>query len=535
MLDIDIINDEALQEVVNLFLSSLLPHSNYNPECFSNTLNVLCNYIEPDEMKMEYKVLLSALLNFNKLKRSYIEFVPSLTRDAFFSLLSSSAYDLINDPAIGIKEVLQYEGKSTDLKIETVAEEAQQLLCNRSLELYDLCYELEIDSNTVLNYEPSLNAAFLEHVSSQSVNTQHAILRQGIRIGRKIYKGYQDWLHYSFEMATQIRRRLNRSEDTKVTVIDSFEGSKAMLKTMQQLFIPICEWGIPSLDDYTPILRHRMVVVVALENIGKTKFVIDQAANVLLSGHKVLFMCGESHKGQIYTEILVNYIYKKTGFILLPEHIYSAEDQPEAIQKAVNMAIDEIATSKSLILRDAYNYGSVYDEMLQDYENYNFDVCIIDHSCTLVGAVDDGSEKAKVKALSDACRNFRKAYPVCIVVTSHPSVSAKEDLTRDRSISLSPTRGAQELSTDADELFILRDNEVLRKQNLLVLENYKRRNAGKIEDVILQKKFEVSTFIYDEARQSTSEKLSLEKEQNLKNLERDFAESMQDLTDDDFI
>lgn len=100
-------------------------------------------------------------------------------------------------------------------------------------------------------------------------------------------------------MTAEIDNRLSESESQNTMKIDSLEGSYELLRSLQDLLVPIADYGIPELDQYTPILRHRLVVVVGKENIGKTKFAIDKAVNVIMAGGKVAYMCGESVKASI--------------------------------------------------------------------------------------------------------------------------------------------------------------------------------------------------------------------------------------------
>lgn len=528
MLSIDIVNDGDLQEAVNPFISSLLPHENYNVDYFSRNLEIVFHYIQLNEFKLEYRLIFSALEKLNRLKTSISTFRPKLSRESFLSLLSNSIYDVVLDPTIGIVEFLQYEGNNSNLKIEAVKENAQQILVNRSLELYDLCYEMGENSETVMNKEPALQAAFLEHVSTHSVNVQHEILRNEVWIGRKKLCGYNDWINYTATITSEIRERLSRADEDRIVAIDSMEGSLQLLQDLVTLNQPFSTWGIEPLDNFTPILRHRLVVVVGRENIGKTKFAVDKAVNVLIDGGRVEFMCGESHKAQVFGDIMINYVFKKYNIIIRHEHVAAPEECPEDIRKIICMTIDEVASSRNLILRDAFDYATCYDELVTDYEKYHFDMCVIDHSCALIGAAGDGSVKSNIDKLASDCRIFRRKYPVCILVTSHPSTIAKESLSRDRPIDGSPTKGSQNLSVDADEVFVLRDNPTLDKQNLIVLENFKRRNAGRAEDVILQKRFDVNAFIYDPARQAADVSLELEKEEALRQYEEQFAEMLDD-------
>lgn len=525
MLEIDVINDEDLQDSINPFISSLLPHENYDSEFFTQNLNAVFKYVHLDEFKLEYRLIFSALAQLNKLKISMEGFKPELTREVFESLLETSVYDAVMDTTLGVLELLQYEGKQSDLRIETVREEACQLVCARSLELYDLCFELEQDSASVLNKQPELMAAFMSHVSANSINVQHDIVCSEVRIGRRKYSGYNDWISYTGLVVTEVRARLSAANSDHIVQLDSMEGSLALLDSLKSLFVPIAKWGIPQFDDLTPIMQHRLVVVVGNENIGKTKFAVDKAVNVILAGGCVEFMCGETQKAKVYGDMIINYVWKKYSLIIRPSHVAAPEECPEDVRKVICMSIDEIVNSKLVVLRDAFDYASLYDELVSDYERYKFDMCVIDHSCALIGTVGDGTLKAKLTKLSDDCKMFRKEYPVCVMVTSHPSVTAKDAITHDKEITQSPTKESQSLSTDADEIFILRDNAALRKQNLIKVENYKRRDAGIADDVILRKKFEVSAFIYDEHQQAGGVQEGLEKQEALMAFEDMYGDS----------
>lgn len=539
MIDIDLGNDDSLQEAVNPFISSLLPHENYDAAYFTQNLNVLLRYIHLDEFKLEYRLLMKALVSLNRLKMSLDSFKPELTQDSFENILSTGIYDAIMDETLGVHEWLQFEGASTNLKIDTVREEAQQKLCMRAIGLYETCYDLGQDSATVLNNEPALKSAFVEHVSTHSVNVQNTILRNSVKIGRRQYHGYEDWIKYTATTVAEVRSRIGDADNSNVASIDSLEGSLSLLSDLKNTYKTIAKWGIPPLDNYTPIMCYRLVVVVGNENIGKTKFAIDKAVNVMLSGGRVLYMCGESRKSKIYADIIVNYVYKSfehaEGYpiIIRPEHIVD-EDCDENIRKVIRMSIDDISHNHLLALCDSFSYETCYDELVQEYEKCKFDMVVIDHSCALSGSVGTGSIKDNVDKLAADCREFRKKYPVCVLVTSHPSTIAKEDISRDRASTGSPTKGSQNLSTDADEVFFLRENETLRKQGLIRLENSKRRDAGCADDIILRKMFHVNAFAYEPELQADATKNDLERQEAIRALTAN-VDSVINESEDSFI
>lgn len=517
MLKVNLLEDEELREIVNAFISALLPHDNFESSMYSNVLTTLLKYIHLDEFKLEHGLVINALFELNRVKTAMPDFEPRLLRDTLESFLEASIMDSIARPELGVTEWLEFEGLNTNLNIQTVREDACQKICERTLDLYDECFAMGENTCTVLNREPALKAAFLANYSRQCINTQAEILRGEARVGRKRYRGSVDWLEYITRATVEVKERVNLAESSKVLKLDSVEGSYALLKELQALYVRIANYGIPELDDFTPILTHRLVVVVGRENIGKTKFAVDKAANVLLAGGKVAYMCGESHKAQVYADIMINYIYKKYGIFIRGEHLAAPEMCPDDVRKIIGMAINTVVEEKGLILCDSFSYDTVYSELEALYESTAFDMVVIDHSQALVGTASDGTLKGKIDALATAVRDFKKAYPVCVMVTSHPSTVAKDTSKRDKRANDSPTAGSSKLSAEADEVFLLRDNETLQKQGLLILENTKRRGASVVEEnIILQKRFEVSALIYDPALQGGENQLALKREEALR-------------------
>lgn len=522
MIKINVLENEGIQDPVKKFISALLPHEEYDAKFFLGNLSILFKYIKLEEFTMEFRMLLEALADFGKLKLSFEEYEPLLEQEIFSTLVEASVSDAVMRPDIGIREWLDSTGFDSDLENEVTRENACQTLWQRCIDLYEECFSLEVPSCKAANYEPELREAFKSCVSLQSINNQIAIVRGAIRVGRKRYSGVDGWLEYSGILLAEINTRLSDADGESTIILDSAESSLKLLRSMAGYYESIADWGIPELDDMTPISRHKLVTVVGNENIGKTKFMINAATQVLLAEKRVAYMCGETKQAVVYTDIIINYVYKKYGYILRPEHVYSFESCPEDIRKVVGMTIDHLTSNKLLVLEESFNYDTCFDEISSLYQTVGFDVLIIDHSCALGGTVGDGSLKAKVDKLARDARVFRKNNPVCIIISSHPSQTAKEALTRDREVTESPTKGSQDLSTDSDEVYILRENETLKKQGLLKLENFKRRGAAKfINPVILQKKFEVSCFIYDENKQAVDSVMELEKQQALAALEVD--------------
>lgn len=528
MLGIDVMEDDDLREVVEKFISALLPHDNYDPEPFSDILSTIFKYVRLDEFSLSLRVLLEALDGIAKLKSSFPDYKPKFTRKTFEDLLNVSIGEAVLRPEIRLVGYLQENGLDFDLKREEVFNNACQVLYGLCMDLYDRCFDLAEPSNEILNSEPGLRVAMSDCAAHQIVVIQSNILKcSGAKIGRESLNGFSDWLRYAGSAITELNSRLQLADKGSAFSLDSLQKSNEILSILKELQQPIADWGIPELDDYTPILMHRLVVLVGLENIGKTKFCVDKAVNVLLANKRVAYMCGESVAATVYSSILINYIYKRYGLIVNADHIANPEDCPEDVRKVIWMSIDEIVSSKNLTFVDSFSYRTIYEDMQSVYEKSHFDLLVIDHSCALKDKI--GSLKENIDELAEKARDFKKDYPVCVLISSHPSSTAREALSKGAPITDSPTKGSQGLSGEADEVFILRSNETLDKQGLLELEVFKRRADAILNKIILKKKFEVSALVYDENMQAVDKVASLEKQEALAALTNDLDNSMYSL------
>lgn len=522
MINISILRDEDLQSVVKKFISALLPHDGFSSKQFNQVLQKLLKYIKVEEFEMEYAMLVGALDQFGKIGLVYEEFEIKLDKSTFLELVEVSIVDAVIRPEIGMKEWLTYMGMDSNLQNESVKNSACQTLYQRCEELYDECFEMGIATTEALNFEPELAQVFKQVVLVQALNSEAEILRGSLRVGRKTYSGVDDCLAYRALVSAEVHNRISAADSEFSITIDSIESSYQVLEQLKTGSEVIAEWGIPVLDDGTPILKHRLVIVVGNENVGKTQFAIDKAVNVLLQGRRVVYMCGESTKANIYCKILINYVWKKFGIIVRKQDVLCPMDCPTEVSKIINMSIIELASAGQLVLVEAFSYNSLGSELKAQYDSNHFDLVVIDHSCALKGAVGEGSLHSNVSELAKDVLEFKNGYPVCVLVTSHPSTHGKEALERGKEVNHSTTKGSNDLSANADEVFFLESNRALQKQQLIKLWNSKRRDEAVItEPIVLQTKFEVSGFIYDESHLAVSSEMTIDQQEALASLEAD--------------
>lgn len=525
MIKLDVLRSEDLQGTIKKFISALLPTEVFEPKFFGTILQTLFKYVHLDEFEMEYYLLLKALSEYGKIASNFPDYVPKLDATEFDSLVEKSIAEAITRPELGVKEWREWEGFNSNLDNEIVREECCQLVCQRCSDLYEECFSLAVPSAEVLGAEVELAEVFKQEASLQLINTQAAILRGSERIGRKLYSGAEDSLKYCEIAITEIRNRTTTGQQSNVITLDSLERVNYVLNETKIIFDKIADWGIPPLDKGTPILRHRLVVVVGDEGTGKTHFAIDKAVNVVLAGKKVLYMCGETKPGKIYYLLLKNYIWKKFGVIVRSEDILYPDDCPPDIAKVIKIAILETVNGGSFSFAEAFSYNTLDSEMQAKYDENKFDLVVIDHSMALKGTVGDGSMHTKVSTLSEACLSFKNRNPVCVLVCSHTSTASKTLLAKGESPTNSTTKGSNDLSADADEVFTLSPNPSLDKQGLIKFINSKRRDFSRLVDpILLRKMFEVSAFIYDRDYLVSNDDLTIDQQEAISALDSDFNE-----------
>ena len=526
MLNVDILKDETLSETVNKFISGMLPHENYDATFFSTILSSLHRYILLEEFSMEYYVILKALNEMQKLNGSFVNYKPNMSRKVFDDIISASLSDSITSRALRVEEFLGYEGLPNNLEIETTKQIAVQKLYERSMNLYDECFDLAIPSCDVPNFLTELKVAFVGHIGINTINAEARILQSSYRLGHKVYTGVDDWILYTKESMLLLTERLKgevESDGTQnVLQLNSIENARILHDSLLKTAEVLCPYGIPQLDDYTPMLRHRLVVIVAKENVGKTTIVINNAAMLLVANRRVVFMCGETPKGKIYAKILSSYIYRKYNKWVLMSHILDSSNCPEEIQKCIAIAEAEILESGNLILIDTLSYDDVYGQLVELYDRYKFDAIFIDHSAALTGGKKLDNP---IGTLGKESRAFKRNYPCYVCITSHPGSEAKKQEASNKPTTVSITRGSSVLGEEADETFYIQETEALARQGLLNVNVYKRRDGERPPDFVIKKYFDVAAFEYEEKYQANDTKLSASAEQVLEDLQERYGES----------
>ena len=524
--------NEDLKEVLDSLISGMLPHENYNSSLLMDIEKIITRYIKVEEMDLEYLVFMNMV---DSIKKVYLgvdsSFLPKITKDSVDLILQNDLVRFVSTEGFKYKSWFELRGVPYDFSNSLNIEQASSKLYNEVMDLYERCFDKAIPSEEALSYSVAYRAAFLDAIAESTVTTQAEILRNGIWYNKEFYKSSEDWVKYMERVISDLGNRLNDELNEETKSVNSLERGIEMLKQAKESNKPITSYGIPELDDSIPVSTNRMVVICSKEGVGKTTYCTYLANNAIKDRKKVLYMVGESDPNSIYISVLQNFIYKEFGAFISIRDIINSEDAPEEIQKIVNLGIAKLAELGLFHYRSSYTYETVYQELVADYEKYQFDLVIIDHSAALLSNGKLKGEKEQIDNLAVSLRNFKNKYAVGVVVTSHFSVNAQTELTKfGRIYDNSPTRGSSVLSKEADDILILTVNEKLEKQSMRAFQVFKRRRTSKatIGTVLMKVLFNCGEWVYDPKLQSNDGFDELEVSAAIDNIEAIYNDNSED-------
>ena len=479
MLTFDFVEDQGLSSVLNSLISCMLPHENYDKLYFRDIYESVDKLIKLEEMDLPYSLLFSTLGKLGDLVVLSEQYEPKLSEKDYDRMLSSSLVDYLDRNKDTVARWMAEQGDAVNLDIREHFDRAAQYIFSRSMELYRTCFELEEDSSNYPILVITLKEEFKSNVVAETHRILSKILVDGCWIGRKKYKGYDDYTTISLEMSSEIQDRLSDEEADEVYTLDDPIKTKELMDKNKASSQVIGKWGIPPLDDFTPKLRHRLVVLVAGENVGKTIMSCHQTAQSIIEGKKVLYMCGESDKADVNNKIVSSYIGKKYDMCVTEAQVKGIEEISDEGQRLINLANIEISRGGNLSYIDSLTYDRFYHDCANVYNKVQFDMLVVDHSMALEDSPSSKlkSDEERVKALAVGARKFKKKFPVCVVICSHLSSNAEMELNKYKAAKSSPTRGSGVLAKEADEIFIMYKTDLLDKQNLVAMQVKKRRTS----------------------------------------------------------
>lgn len=491
-------SDEELCKRLNNVISGLLPHENYLPQNFTTIYPALQTVISTEDARDVYFAVFTILDKYMSLAINLQsnDFKVNITRERFIAALENNLPDLILEPQLNLREILASEGKSADITIPTVQQEAMAIVYEKTVAVYDRCYTLARTLEDAISELVPLKDCLVANVIETGLQTQRAIMSVGAKVGRRTYRGSNGWLEYSMGLARDITDL--SSEGSNTLLCDSLDILDQVEADTQEMAEPIGDYGIPEIDDCTPMLKHRLMVLVALQNTGKTMMCINWIASLIRKDVKVFFACGESVRSKIFLQVVSSYIFQEYGLFfevpsLTGEGLAELSDTNRQI---VSVAKTRVATS-GLAISDDLQYDTVSSEITK-YAQLGYEAFFLDHTRSLKGAKGRPIGELVARLALD-CRELKKQFPIFIGLMSQASSALKDLLQKGDELEAKVTVTAASAvpQEEADELFILSRSDYLKKQGLVSFSTFKRRDGPAPRPVYLKTEYQVASFVYD--------------------------------------
>lgn len=490
--------DEELCKRLNNVISGLLPHENYLPENFTKLYPALHSVLLTEDSRGVYFAVFSVFDKYMSLALNFNtnDFKVNITRERFVAALENNLPDMILAPELELREILATEGKSADITIPTVQQEAMGIVFEKTMAVYDICFDLARTCEDAISELVPLKDCIVANVIESGLQTQRAIISVGAKVGRETYRGNNGWLEYSMRLAREVTGL--SSEGTGALICDSLDVLDQIEAESKEMQEPIGEYGIPTIDDRTPMLKHRLMLLVALQNTGKTAFFTYWAASLVRKDVKTFFACGESQRSQIFLRVVSSYIFQEYGLYFEVSALSGPgfEELNDTNKQIVSVAKARVATS-GLAIVDDLQYDTVQAEITK-YSQDGYEAFFIDHTRSLRGA--KGRPMGELVAgLALTCRELKKQFPIFIGLASQPSSALKDLMQKGEDLDAKVTVAASSSvpQEEADEVFILSRTEYLKKQGLVCFTTFKRRDGAIPAPVYLKTEYAVASFVFD--------------------------------------
>lgn len=478
-------DDEDFKNSFDDLISGLLPHENYDPKMFLDIYMGIQRFVKIDEMSLEYRILFNIFEDILKVYSSVTKqsLFITVTRDIVSDILQSSLMEFMVTDGSKFREWFEKRGINSNFSVPLNQENGASALYNEVMDVYDRCFEKQTPSGEVIGRFVTFKNLFVSAVSQATLNAQVEIISDKLYYKNRVYKGSEDWIRFMSETIKDLENRLNDDLNTTSVILDDSVKVEEIFREARQTFKPLGNFGIPDVDG-VPMSTNMLCVITGNSNAGKTLYSCYLSSLLLCNGKRVLFMCGEAPKEKILSYITSNFIYRKYGKFVSNKQILDPRENSEEVQRLINLASIEIASNSNdskLILRDSYTYENLYSELVNDYEMFGMDAVFIDHSLSLKRTYSLSADKDCVDALAVQSREFKKAYPVFMCITSHLSVEAQNELSRKGIIlnTASVTRASSTLHAEADSILIIVSKPELDKQSLRGFIHYKSRDSVK--------------------------------------------------------
>lgn len=395
-----------------------------------------------------------------------------LTRDILQQLVSNSVEDLLTNEKINISKDKREEERIEDIIDKVMTE-------------HDLLLFEDIDSSLL---EGELNLyiqTWYRHEMENLIYQMDIILKQGLRIGRKFYRGAEDVNSFYKEKVALLNLILNGGKDYLADDVNTSEedGTELLERIInEQSNAEIVSYsGIESLDvELNGLRKAETVVIQAGSGKGKTRFSIGTLGyQSLMKGYNVLHISLEQQPTRILPMYLARHIMEMEGETIdglddrgILHNTYSIQYEG-LVQEAIVDLTDNEEYGKLMIVGRDLRADGLEDFLNEVYDSFKFDVLILDYFGELGTSSRTMYNDFRMAAsyLKSACKHFRGVGFLGVIVNQISKESEIKMNNGDLSASKLAGSDTQGLLKGADVVLTLhqtKDMELTGEMMLLV-------------------------------------------------------------------
>lgn len=511
---------EFSEDVRNSFrkiFSSLLPHENYDRDLAYNVLVQMNKILETSDVYGYDHLLYKFILAQFKLRDVYSSFIPDLSADTVRLKMEINLQTLVTTPEFDLARTLAEFGVTANVDIPDQFQMGVDFVYSGVLALYDELLEMATPTTDGLNELVILKDSIINVLGTNYVSYCAELWTTGLKFQREFFTGYTGFKKFSELYLSQmdyISKTIDGNE-RGVTSLMSLLDHKNFNKKSSNTIYPLFGWGIPPIDEKSPIMNSDVVTVIGDEGTGKTHFVAMLAANCIIAGKDVIVMTGETSEIKMYHMILSNYICQKRNHRYEWKELLDIESLPEEDRLLVNKSMAELASNEvgniHLIQRFTYEtFTKEVCDIINQNRDREFGAVLIDH---IGQPLTNGNWTDRGKLMNDKQRVDYLYYQsiimgddlnVAFIMIAHTGSEAASQDSKGKATGTRIGGLTGNTTKDADVAIWMRTTDAWKKQGLVQFVCKKFREAKFFDPFMLKIRFDCSQFEYSDVYQITN-------------------------------
>lgn len=461
----------------DIFKYTLADHDDLTDAKSLENLGYLVDRIPSNIFRDEYSIIFQAMRWCKKNK------MP-LTRVVLQELMINSATEIVNSEKVDLHrnindEVERYE----EIEADTIT-------------VYDLLMHEDVTDERMQGQTNLYLQSWYEDEMNQLVYDMSQIMRSGLRVGNKTYRGAEDGNVYYRKKYELLETIVNERKDYLADDIltNELTGSELQERVEEEEGSSeiVTYMGIPTVDDELMGLRKgEYIVVQAGSGVGKTRFSAGTVGyQALKNKQNVLHISLEQKPTKILPMYVARRIVDKEGTLpgLDDKGILRKTYSPQyesVVQEAYYDLSNESEEFGTLAVIGRDIKASEFEDYLNTiYDKFKFDVLILDYFGLIGTEVRTMYQEYRQVAsfIKSACKNFRGVGFLGVVVNQIKEETEKAMISGDTSASKLGGSDSQELLKGSDILLTLYQSEEMKEEQQMKLLVDKLR-LGSVPDI----------------------------------------------------